>query len=176
MSRPLAHYGSSGSGLRCSHGSTLDERIPRPKQPKTALPPSLRKSLGFQPRREEDAATSSTLYKAGAGVLKSVGSAPDGSYLRGGSGVPASVRCSAMARQRQGQTRAVVFRPTLEDGGTVSANYGASRTSTRVRAPPRGSAAAAAVDRKPLPKKRPPAVPALALPPQDRAVHTQAFH
>ena len=88
MSRPLAHYGSSGSGLRCSHGSTLDERIPRPKQPKTALPPSLRKSLGFQPRREEDAATSSTLYKAGAGVLKSVGSAPDGSYLRGGSGVP----------------------------------------------------------------------------------------
>ena len=41
MSRPLKHFGASGSGLRCSHGSDLDTRIARPKQPKTALPLSL---------------------------------------------------------------------------------------------------------------------------------------
>ena len=75
--RPLAHFGASGSGLRCSHGSDLDTRIPRPKQPKTALPPGLRKKMGLAPRREEDSSASDAIYKAGAGVLKPVGSAPD---------------------------------------------------------------------------------------------------
>ena len=99
MSRPLKHFGASGSGLRCSHGSDLDTRIARPKQPKTALPPSLRRKMGLAPRKEEDEAASEALYKAGAGVLKPTGSAPDGTYLKRNSGVPASQRASALAQK-----------------------------------------------------------------------------
>ena len=65
----------SKSGLQCSHGSELDTKIPRPKMPKTALPPGkqlifliltnrflikqiyyleLRQKLGLKPRRAEE--------------------------------------------------------------------------------------------------------------------------
>ena len=64
---------------------------------KTALPPSLRRKMGLAPRKEEDEAASEAIYKAGAGVLKPTGSAPDGTYLKRNSGVPASQRASALA-------------------------------------------------------------------------------
>ena len=33
-------HGYTASGLQCSHGSKLDENLPRAKMPKRALPPS----------------------------------------------------------------------------------------------------------------------------------------
>ena len=122
MSRPLKHFGASGSGLRCSHGSDLDTRIARPKQPKTALPPSLRRKMGLAPRKEEDEAASEAIYKAGAGVLKPTGSAPDGTYLKRNSGVPARVRAGSALAQRSGyasNARATVRRPALADGKNI---------------------------------------------------------
>ena len=135
MSRPLKHFGASGSGLRCSHGSDLDTRIARPKQPKTALPPSLRRKMGLAPRKEEDEAASEAIYKAGAGVLKPTGSAPDGTYLKRNSGVPASQRASALA-QRSGyasNARATVRRPALADGKNIGEDYGASSRAPQQR-------------------------------------------
>ena len=90
--------------------------------------------MGLAPRREEDAAASAAIYKAGAGVLKPVGSSADGTYLKGGSGVPASQRASALA-QRTGyatNARAVVQRPALADGKLANATaYGASDRSRK---------------------------------------------
>jgi hypothetical protein len=109
----------------------------RPKQPKTALPPGLRKKMGLEPRREEDASASDAIYRPGAGVLAAAGSAPDGKFLKRNSGVPASQRASALA-QRSGyaaNARAVVARPSLADGGAVSAQYGATN---RARKPKPG--------------------------------------
>lgn len=133
MSRPLKHFGASAGGLRCSHGSDLDTRIARPKQPKTALPPSLRRKMGLAPRKEEDAAASEALYKAGAGVLEKRGSAPDGTFLKRNSGIPASQRASGAAQQSgyASNARATVRRPALADGKNVGEEYGASS-----RAPP----------------------------------------
>ena len=91
----------SASGLRCSHGSDLDTTIPRARLPKTALPPELRARMGLTPRREEDA-SKSQFYTPGNGVLQAAGSAPDGGFLKGGSGVPASVRLSGLARDDGG--------------------------------------------------------------------------
>lgn len=87
----------SATGLVCSHGSHMDEKIPRPKMPKTALPPELRRKLGFQPRKEEEEGTYD-IYKAGAGVLAPTGSGKDGKYLKMKSSMPMSIRASAHAR------------------------------------------------------------------------------
>ncbi len=87
----------SATGLVCSHGSHMDEKIPRPKMPKTALPPELRRKLGFQPRKEEND-SSYDIYKAGSGVLAPVGSGKDGSYLKMKSSIPMSYRASAHAK------------------------------------------------------------------------------
>ena len=86
----------------------------------------------FQPRREEDAAASATLYRAGAGVLRPTGSSPDGTFLKKGTGEPASARCSALAQRSAAasSSRAVVARPALADGSSVSANYGAMSRAT----------------------------------------------
>lgn len=108
-------------------------RIPRPKQPKTALPPGLRKSMGLRPRREEDTAASDAIYKPGAGVLRAAGSAPDGTFLKRNSGIPASQRASALA-QKSGyaaNARAVIAKPQLADGGSVSNNYGSTNRSRK---------------------------------------------
>lgn len=75
----------------------MDEKIPRPAMPKTALPPELRRKLGFQPRKEEEESTYD-IYKAGAGVLAPVGSGRDGSYLKMKSSIPMSHRASGLAR------------------------------------------------------------------------------
>jgi hypothetical protein len=75
----------------------MDEKIPRPIMPKTALPPELRKKLGFKPRIEENNSTYD-IYKPGAGVLEPVGSGKDGSYLKMKSGVPMSYRASRYAQ------------------------------------------------------------------------------
>lgn len=104
----------SNTGLVCSHGSHMDEKIPRPKMPKTALPPELRRKLGFQPRKEEEAG-SYDIYKAGSGVLAPVGSGRDGSYLKMKSSIPMSHRTSGLARslgEAQG-VRAVIPRARM---------------------------------------------------------------
>ncbi len=87
----------SNSGLVCSHGSELDTLIPRPKMPKCALPPELRRKMGLAPRKEETA-EENKLYEAGAGVLAKVGSGRDGSFLKRRSGVPMSERTSEYNR------------------------------------------------------------------------------
>ena len=98
----------SKSGLVCSHGSLLDNSIPRPKMPKTALPAGLRKKMGLQPRNDNEDNTD--LYKPGNGVLQAAGSAPDGTFLKRRSGAPMSERASALAQQNKTTTgaRAVI--------------------------------------------------------------------
>ncbi|KAJ1461822.1 hypothetical protein M885DRAFT_611431 [Pelagophyceae sp. CCMP2097] len=132
----LRSYGASQSGLRASHGSDLDASIPRPKLPKTALPPGVRARMGLAPRREEDFAASEQLYKAGAGVLQPVGSAPDGTFLKRNSGVQASERTSALAQMRgDARARAVVNRAAVLRGAGTSGSSLASRDAAPRAAP-----------------------------------------
>jgi hypothetical protein len=106
------------SGLRCSHNSELDTKIPRAKLPKRALPDCLRKKL--KGVKVEDCPNNDDVdvYKAGSGVLAPVGSAPDGTFLKRGSGVPMSLRASALAQRRgdAANARATIHRATLVDG------------------------------------------------------------
>lgn len=97
----------------------MDERIPRPAMPKTALPPELRKKMGLAPRKEETAG-SYEIYQPGSGVLKAVGSGKDGSYLKMKSSIPMSHRTSGLARMQglRGQ-RALIPRAQLLDAGLV---------------------------------------------------------
>mgnify|MGYP005991780421 CR=1 FL=1 len=113
----------SATGLICSHGSHMDEKIPRPKMPKTALPPELRRKLGFQPRTEEKAG-GYEIYQPGSGILKAVGSGKDGSYLKMKSSVPMSQRTSGLARMQgsyQGQ-RALIPRARTIDSNAYVGN------------------------------------------------------
>jgi hypothetical protein len=108
----------SSTGLICSHGSHMDEKIPRPKMPKTALPPELRRKLGFQPRAQDE---NTDIYKAGSGVLKPKGSGNDGSYLKMKSSIPMSQRTSGLAKmqnQYQGQ-RALIPKSVLVDSNKI---------------------------------------------------------
>ena len=45
----MSSFGHTASGLLCSHGSKLDECVPRAKLPKRALPPSIRSQLKLAP-------------------------------------------------------------------------------------------------------------------------------
>lgn len=99
----------------------MDEKIPRPKMPKTALPPELRRKLGFQPRaaNEEEG---SEIYKAGSGVLKPVGSGKDGSYLKMKSSIPMSLRTSGLARMQgtfQGQRAVIPRARTIQNNAYI---------------------------------------------------------
>ena len=110
----------SATGLICSHGSHMDEKIPRPKMPKTALPPELRRKLGLQPRNDENAG-GNEIYQAGSGVLKPVGSGKDGSYLKMKSSIPMSHRTSKLAQMNgsyQGQ-RALIPRARIANSNAV---------------------------------------------------------
>jgi hypothetical protein len=69
----------------------MDEKIPRPVMPKTALPPELRKKMGLKPRKEEEE-SSYDIYKPGSGVLAPVGSGKDGTFLKMKSSVPKSLQ------------------------------------------------------------------------------------
>lgn len=107
-------YGTSTSGLTCSHGSELDTRIPRPKLPKTALPSVLRKKLGLKPRKEEEE-EDDVIWKPGSGVLAAAGSAPDGKFLKRRSGMP---KASGAASANH---RAVISKPRLaKDTNTIT--------------------------------------------------------
>ena len=75
----------------------MDEKIPRPKMPKTALPPELRRKMGLQPRNDENC-NGNEIYQAGSGVLKPVGSGKDGTFLKMKSSMPMSQRTSGLAR------------------------------------------------------------------------------
>lgn len=121
---------TSKYGLVCSHGSKLDEAIPRPKLPKTALPPELRKKMGLKPRTEDD---SSDIYKAGSGVLNAAGSARDGKYLKKGSGVPASVRTSGLSQNRSPGAKAVVSKARIGDEYVLGRSSGNTQSSSRSR-------------------------------------------
>ncbi len=109
----------SKSGLMCSHGSELDTKIPRPKMPRTALPPELRRKMGFEQRGEDE--NDAVVWKAGAGVLAPTGSAPDGNFLKKGSGVAMSTRASGLAVHNPASNRAHILRPRLiaENGEIV---------------------------------------------------------
>ena len=108
----------SASGLQCSHGSDLDTKIPRPKMPKSALPPDVRMKMGLKPRNHANDENNANIWKPGAGVLAPTGSAPDGTYLRRGSGVAMSQRTSAKAQREHAErrNRANVLRARLLDG------------------------------------------------------------
>lgn len=110
----------SATGLMCSHGSHMDEKIPRPKMPKTALPPELRRKMGLVPRTEGEE-EGSIIYQAGSGVLKPVGSGKDGSYLKMKSSIPMSHRTSGLAKMTgavQGQ-RALIPRARMIENGVI---------------------------------------------------------
>lgn len=83
--------------------------------PRTALPPELRKSMGLKPRTENDendaviwkveshqlwfnCTLRHAVLQAGSGVLAPTGSAPDGTFLKRGSGAAMSQRASALAQ------------------------------------------------------------------------------
>ena len=102
----------SASGLMCSHGSHLDALIPRPKNPKTALPPDVRKKLGLSKRVDEE---SDEIWKPGSGVLAPVGSGRDGQYLKMKSGVSLSIGGSRKAQLENSgvSRRANISRPKL---------------------------------------------------------------
>jgi hypothetical protein len=123
-------YGTSTSGLICSHGSELDTRIPRPKLPKTALPSVLRKKLGLKPRGEgkgEVEDEDDVIWKPGSGVLAAAGSAPDGKFLKRRSGMPRASAGAASVNHR-----AVISKPRL-----VTAH--ATKETTKVSAPLKNS-------------------------------------
>jgi hypothetical protein len=96
----------------------MDMKIPRPKMPKSALPPELRKKMGLHPRNDDS--ESNEIYKAGSGVLAPVGSGKDGAYLKMKSSIPMSHRTSGLAKMNgiQGQ-RAVIPRAHVLDGALV---------------------------------------------------------
>ena len=92
----------SRSGLMCSVGSDLDCRIPRAKVPASALPPELRRKLGFdklRPLKIRQKHAGAAPYNAGSNVLQPRESA-NGEYkagcqknfLRRGSGHSVSAR------------------------------------------------------------------------------------
>ena len=115
----------SSSGLICSHGSDLDMRIPRAKVPKSALPQSLRRKLGFEKKRPLGQQKHSRYseqtdpYAAGANVLKPRES-QDGNYAAGcqknflkrGSGKAMTHRESRKAQQQMQQRRETYSKPT----------------------------------------------------------------
>ena len=111
----------SKSGLQCRHGSELDTKIPRPKMPKTALPPELRRKMGLKPRKT-DQDNDDTIWRAGSGVLAKTGSGRDGTYLKRRSGEPMSQRASALAQRQfqSGSVRANISRARLSMDGTES--------------------------------------------------------
>ena len=123
----------SKSGLVCSHGSELDTIIPRPPMPKRALPPDIRRKLVMnlsenRPNNNvisEDEVSDAVIWKAGAGVLAPVGSAPDGSFLKRGSGVPMSERASALAQMKGlAGMRAVIPRARLAESNALVKSSG----------------------------------------------------
>lgn len=109
----------SKSGLQCRHGSELDTKIPRPKMPKTALPPELRKKMGLKPRKADED-NNDTIWRAGSGVLAKTGSGRDGTFLKRRSGAPMSQRASALAQKQfqSGSVRANISRARLSIDGT----------------------------------------------------------
>ena len=112
----------SATGLVCSHGSHMDQHIPRPKVPKSALPPDLRRKMGFGPREGE---LENDIYKPGSGVLQPVGSGVDGTFLKKKSSVPMSQRTSGFARLQgryRGQ-RAVIPRAKTLENTLVGQHY-----------------------------------------------------
>ena len=128
----------TAGGLVCSHGSDLDMRIPRAKVPKSALPQSLRRKLGFEKKRPLGKQRASRYseetnpYAAGANVLKPRES-QDGKYaagcqknfLRRGSGVAMSYRASRKAQQEvieRRRTSSQPNQPVRETG--YGAGYG----------------------------------------------------
>ena len=79
----------TASGLVHSHNSDLDMRIPRPKQPKRALPDCLRRKAPRRKSQVEEGGSASigaenepSIYSAGAGVLDPRG-AKGGEYRAG---------------------------------------------------------------------------------------------
>ncbi len=70
-------------------------------EPLQALPESIRRKIKGAVRDENVDNSGISIYAAGAGVLAPAGSAPDGGFLKRNSGVPASLRASALA-QRSG--------------------------------------------------------------------------
>ena len=122
----------SASGLICSHGSDLDMRIPRAKVPKSALPQSLRRKLGFEKKRplaqqkHSRYSEETDPYTAGANVLKPRES-NDGNYsagcqknfLRRGSGAAMSYRASRKAQQQLTQRKQTCSKPTEPIGHTA---------------------------------------------------------
>ena len=111
-SEMYGRYGTSTSGLTCSHGSELDTRIPRPKLPKTALPSVLRKKLGLKPRGKGKEEEDEDIWKPGSGVLAAAGSAPDGKFLKRRSGMQKALGAASVNH------RAVVSKPRLATNAT----------------------------------------------------------
>jgi len=93
----MRSYGSSASGLQCSWGSDLDTRIPRPKCPKSALPDSVRQSLGLAKRKSskryaDEFIPDSAVHSTKGGQLAK-------NFTKMKSGVPMSTRTAGLQKQ-----------------------------------------------------------------------------
>lgn len=100
------------TGLMQSAGynKELDIKIPRTRVPKRALPASLRQKMGLKVDKKE--IEDEVIYKAGGGVLSTVGSGKDGKFLKMKSGQSMSERASRLAQQKiEGQ----VFKANLKN-------------------------------------------------------------
>ena len=95
----MVGFGSSASGLQCSWGSSLDEKIPRARMPKSALPPDVRAKLGFKRKVKGDENGGDAYWKPGFGNKEVVRGKEDQyhagnqkKFLRRGSGKYMSAR------------------------------------------------------------------------------------
>ena len=92
--------------------------------PKSALPPELRRKMGFAPRRGEENDEGNKIWQAGSGVLRKVGSGRDGTYLKRGSGIVMSQRASRLAQIKEGGMvrTANISRPALQNSNCLVLN------------------------------------------------------
>lgn len=100
---------SKKTGLRCSWGSELDFQVPRAKMPSTALPPSVRQSMGLAPRKDKN----KNYWKPGFGIAAQRGSnntyhaGNQKHFLKKGSGVNAIARKGLNTKRFQNPTKSV---------------------------------------------------------------------
>lgn len=114
-------FGISATGLVCSHGSKLDEVLPRAKLPKCALPPELRAKLGLD--KDRPVRETGTYFKSGFGIVEQKGAhtteysaGNQRNFLRRGTGVPMSVRMAGTSKPVSASGKARTFKYLGKNG------------------------------------------------------------
>jgi len=166
----MVGFGASSSGLQCSWGSTLDERIPRAKMPKSALPPDVRAKLGFKRKVKGDENGGDSYWKPGFGNNEVVRGKSDTyhagnqrKFLKRGSGKAMSARASRAAQLRNSGRAVLGGRPAFNaSNGHVAATRASVSTKMINSSTGRNTAAMAAPRQHPecrQPVNKPPRGP-----------------